>query len=92
MFRRSAAGRMSAKGAALSNGKKLADVVTKIVPRKDHSQFIKPIKLLKEMWTEQPKAGKGRKKALPVNKDRKISKLFVRGDSVILVLRNPNQL
>ena len=43
---------MSAKGAALSNGKKLADVVTKIVPRKDHSQFIKPIKLLKEMWTE----------------------------------------
>lgn len=27
--------------------------------------------------------------AKPVNKDRYISKLFLRGDSVILVLRNP---
>lgn len=34
----------------------------------------------KEMWTEIPK-GKGKK---PVNKDRFISKLFIRGDSVIL--------
>ena len=43
----------------------------------------------KEMWTEVPKANKGQKKAKPVNKDRFISKLFIRGDSVILVLRNP---
>ncbi|KAJ3245469.1 Small nuclear ribonucleoprotein Sm D2 [Chytriomyces hyalinus] len=43
---------------------------------------------VKEMWTETPKAGKGKKKAKPVNKDRFISKLFLRGDSVILVLRN----
>lgn len=42
-----------------------------------------------EMWTEQPKTGKGKKKAKPVNKDRNISKMFLRGDSVILVLRNP---
>ncbi|KAF9187851.1 Small nuclear ribonucleoprotein Sm D2 [Mortierella polycephala] len=42
---------------------------------------------VKEMWTEVPKAGKG-KKAKPVNKERFISKLFLRGDSVILVLRN----
>jgi small nuclear ribonucleoprotein D2 len=35
------------------------------------------------MWTETPKAGKG-KKAKPVNKDRFISKMFLRGDSVIL--------
>ncbi len=35
------------------------------------------------MWTETPKAGKG-KKAKPVNKDRLISKMFLRGDSVIL--------
>ena len=42
---------------------------------------------VKEMWTEFPKSGKGKKKA--VNKDRFISKLFLRGDSVILVLRNP---
>lgn len=44
---------------------------------------------VKEMWTETPKTGKGKKKAKPVNKDRYISKLFIRGDSVILVLRNP---
>eukprot|EP00051_Salpingoeca_urceolata_P027343 m.481084 g.481084 ORF g.481084 m.481084 type:complete len:129 (+) comp22039_c0_seq1:244-630(+) len=44
---------------------------------------------VKEMWTETPKTGKGKKKAKPMNKDRFISKLFVRGDTVILVLRNP---
>lgn len=44
---------------------------------------------VKEMWTEQPKSGKGKKKSKPVNKDRYISKMFLRGDSVILVLRNP---
>ena len=45
---------------------------------------------VKEMWTERPKSGKGAKsKAKPVNKDRFISKMFLRGDSVILVLRNP---
>ncbi|KAI8807605.1 hypothetical protein BJ742DRAFT_809481 [Cladochytrium replicatum] len=43
---------------------------------------------VKEMWTEQPRAGKGKKKARPINKDRFISKMFLRGDSVILVLRN----
>ena len=44
---------------------------------------------VKEMWTEVPKMGKGKKKSKPVNKDRYISKMFLRGDSVILVLRNP---
>lgn len=44
---------------------------------------------VKEMWMEMPRAGKGRKKAKPVNKDRYIPKMFLRGDSVILVLRNP---
>ncbi|KAG2185068.1 hypothetical protein INT43_000981 [Umbelopsis isabellina] len=42
---------------------------------------------VKEMWTEIPKSGKG-KKAKPVNKDRFISKMFLRGDTVVLVLRN----
>lgn len=41
-----------------------------------------------EMWTEVPKGSKG-KKSHPVNRERFISKLFLRGDSVILVLRNP---
>ncbi|RZR81532.1 hypothetical protein BHM03_00007785 [Ensete ventricosum] len=42
-----------------------------------------------EMWTEIHKTGKGKKKALPVNKDRFISKMFLREYSVIIVLRNP---
>ena len=45
---------------------------------------------VKEMWTEYPKSGKGAAKGRPVNKDRYISKMFLRGDSVILVLKNPN--
>ncbi|XP_024181978.1 probable small nuclear ribonucleoprotein Sm D2 isoform X1 [Rosa chinensis] len=44
---------------------------------------------VKEMWTEVPRTGKGKKKAQAVNKDRFISKMFIRGDSVIIVLRNP---
>lgn len=36
-----------------------------------------------EMWVEFPKKGKA------VNKDRYISKLFLRGDSVITILKNP---
>merc|ERR1719198_1640506 len=44
---------------------------------------------VKEMWTEIPKTGKGKKKSKPVNKERFISKMFLRGDSVIVVLRNP---
>ena len=40
---------------------------------------------VKEMWTEMPKKGKGKKKSKPVARDRFIPKLFVRGDSVILV-------
>lgn len=44
---------------------------------------------VKEMWTEVPKSGKGKKKVKPVSKDRYISKMFLRGDSVVIVLRNP---
>ncbi|KAF7194379.1 Small nuclear ribonucleoprotein Sm D2 [Pseudocercospora fuligena] len=40
---------------------------------------------VKEMWTEIPRLADG-KKGRPVNKDRFISKMFLRGDSVILVL------
>jgi len=40
---------------------------------------------VKEMWTETPKLASG-KKGRAVNKDRFISKMFLRGDSVILVL------
>lgn len=44
---------------------------------------------VKEFWTEVPKSGRGSKGGKPVNKDRFISKMFLRGDSVILVLRSP---
>ncbi|CZT23966.1 probable small nuclear ribonucleoprotein chain D2 [Ramularia collo-cygni] len=40
---------------------------------------------VKEMWTEIPRLTDG-KRGRPVNKDRFISKMFLRGDSVILVL------
>uniref|UniRef100_A0A7S0Y9V8 Small nuclear ribonucleoprotein Sm D2 n=1 Tax=Polytomella parva TaxID=51329 RepID=A0A7S0Y9V8_9CHLO len=43
---------------------------------------------VQEMWTEIPKTGKGAKAGRPVNKDRFVSKMFLRGDSVIMVLRN----
>ena len=38
---------------------------------------------VKELWTEQTKK-EGGKRGRPVNKDRVISKLFLRGDNVIL--------
>jgi small nuclear ribonucleoprotein D2 len=50
-----------------------------------HSNMV--LENVKEMWTETPR-GKAGKKGKPVNKDRFISKMFLRGDSVILVLRN----
>lgn len=40
---------------------------------------------VKEMWTETPRKANG-EKGRPVNKDRFISKMFLRGDSVIIVL------
>ena len=42
---------------------------------------------VKEIWTELPKMGKGREKARPVHKDRFLSKMFLRGDSVILGIK-----
>mmetsp|Transcript_14165 Transcript_14165/g.29000 ORF Transcript_14165/g.29000 Transcript_14165/m.29000 type:complete len:126 (-) Transcript_14165:341-718(-) len=44
---------------------------------------------VKEMWVEYPKSAQGGN-ARPVNRDRYISRMFLRGDSVILILRNPN--
>lgn len=42
----------------------------------------------RELWTEFPKGSK--QGTRPVEKERFISKLFLRGDSVVLVLLNPN--
>ncbi|KAJ1608902.1 small nuclear ribonucleoprotein [Cryptosporidium canis] len=43
----------------------------------------------REIWTESVKSDK-KGSTKYVNKDRFISKLFVRGDSVILILKSPN--
>jgi small nuclear ribonucleoprotein D2 len=43
---------------------------------------------VQEMWTEMPKKGKGTR-ARPQNRERYIPKLFLRGDSVIIVIKNP---
>ncbi len=49
-----------------------------------------PVRALSVAGVAQiPKTGRGKKGSKPVNKDRFIPKLFLRGDSVILVLRNP---
>ncbi|KAF5377664.1 hypothetical protein D9615_005258 [Tricholomella constricta] len=52
--------------------------------RNNRKLLARVLENVKEMWTEVPK-GKNKK---PVNKDRYISKMFLRGDSVILILRN----
>jgi small nuclear ribonucleoprotein D2 len=44
---------------------------------------------VRELWTEKPKTGKGKKKSKPVNKTRFFAKMFLRGDSVILIIKNP---
>ncbi|KAH8916362.1 small nuclear ribonucleoprotein Sm D2 [Atractiella rhizophila] len=67
---------------ALRNGRKLLGRV-KAFDR--HANMV--LENVKEMWTEHPK-GSNKAGKKPINKDRFISKMFLRGDSVILVLRN----
>ncbi|CAH1392303.1 unnamed protein product [Nezara viridula] len=46
---------------------------------------------VKELWTERIRAKVGdKKKSVPVNKDRYIPKMFLRGDSVILIVKVPS--
>lgn len=45
---------------------------------------------VREVWTDPGKKGKGKKKATPMNKERFISKMFLRGDSVVLVVLAPS--
>ena len=47
---------------------------------------------VKEMWTETSKGGKGKTRGMAINKDRYVSKMFLRGDSVILIVSNPAAL
>ncbi len=56
------------------------------------NQYTRLLEDVKEMWTEFSKGGKGRKRGQSMNKDRYVSKMFLRGDSVILVVSNPAAL
>jgi small nuclear ribonucleoprotein D2 len=47
---------------------------------------------VKEMWTETSTGGKGQSRGAAVNKDRYVSKMFLRGDSVIIIVSNPAAL
>jgi small nuclear ribonucleoprotein D2 len=47
---------------------------------------------VKEMWTETSRGGKGKTKGTAVNKDRYVNKMFLRGDSVIIIVSNPAAL
>lgn len=47
---------------------------------------------VKEMWTENSRGGKGKTRGKAVNKDRYVSKMFLRGDSVIIIVSNPAAL
>ena len=38
------------------------------------------------MWTENSRGGKGKTKGAAVNKDRYVNKMFLRGDSVIIIV------
>ncbi|XP_048318190.1 uncharacterized protein LOC112489253 isoform X2 [Ziziphus jujuba] len=54
----------------------------------DHSFLMMSVKNNMEV----PQTGKDKKKARPVTKDRLINKMFPRGDSVIIVVRNPFEI
>ena len=47
---------------------------------------------VKEMWTETSKGGKEKTRGTAVNMDRYVSKMFLRGDSVIIIVTNPAAL
>lgn len=49
-----------------------------------HSNMV--LEQVREMWTEAGRKGRGKKRSQATNKDRFISKMFLRGDSVILVV------
>jgi hypothetical protein len=55
-------------------------------PTTPHRRLLEDVK---EMWTEASKGGKGKARGAAINKDRYVSKMFLRGDSVILIVSNP---
>lgn len=68
---------------SLRNNKKL---LARVKAYDRHSNMI--LTNVREMWTETPRSSNG-KKSKPVTKDRFISKMFLRGDGVIVVVAAP---
>ena len=66
---------------ALRNNKKL---LGKVKAFDRHMNMV--MENVQEVWTEVPKKGK---KGAAVTKSRFIPKMFLRGDSVIYILKNP---
>lgn len=70
----------------------LSCVLTTLSNPKISTRHHRLLEDVKEMWTETSKGGKGKTRGTAVNKDRYVSKMFLRGDSVILIVSNPASL
>ena len=46
---------------------------------------------VREMWTTEDRVGHGRRKSKPVYRERYLGKTFLRGDSVIIVIKMGGQ-
>jgi small nuclear ribonucleoprotein D2 len=66
---------------SLRNGHKLLGILQAF---DRHSNLV--MTNVTEVWTRRGRTGRGTKKARAANRERFISKLFVRGDSVILLV------
>uniref|UniRef100_A0A452EVQ5 Small nuclear ribonucleoprotein Sm D2 n=1 Tax=Capra hircus TaxID=9925 RepID=A0A452EVQ5_CAPHI len=60
-----------------------------LINRRNNRTLLGWVRNLKEMWTQVPKSGKG-KKSNGFNKDHCISKMLLCKDSVTVVSQNPH--
>ena len=58
----------------------------------EKNEYYRLLEDVKEMWTEYSKGGKNKQRGAAINKDRYVSKMFLRGDSVILIVSDPASL
>ncbi|CAD7965185.1 unnamed protein product [Amoebophrya sp. A120] len=71
-------------GQILINLRSTRKIIARLKAYDRHMNMV--LEQAREMWVEHPK---GSKKGKPINKDRYIQKMFLRGDSIINVVRNP---
>ena len=46
---------------------------------------------VKEMWATEDRVGRGRRTSKPVHRERYLCKMFLRGDSIIIVIKMGEQ-